>query len=231
MDLKVVHDTINFYINKEEGAYLSPAQIDDVLDRAQMALFNQYHTNPKIPSKAQSELYGESQRIDDALSQFKEKQTFNNAQTQTPPGVITLNTDYQHLIALYTTSYNNSLGRNVYSSVEVLVEDELIDRLESQVVPVSSDPIAVMSKQNKIQLFPEVPSSGAVYYFRRPAKPVFAFTQNGRVITYNQSGSTQLEWKDMDINNIISIALSYYGLNMSNQNIVQFAELKNSQGQ
>jgi hypothetical protein len=35
----------------------------------------------------------------------------------------------------------------------------------------------------------------------------------------------------MDINNIISTALSYFGLNFSSQEVMQFAELKNAQGQ
>jgi hypothetical protein len=40
-----------------------------------------------------------------------------------------------------------------------------------------------------------------------------------------------MPWKDMDVNNIISIALSYFGLNFSSQEVIQFAELKTAQGQ
>jgi hypothetical protein len=230
MDLKVIHETIDFYLNKAQQGYVTPEEKDLVLDRAQIVLLNQYHTNPKIPSRAQANLLGESQRIDDALSLFKAKYTFSNLQTD--GGIIDLPANYLHLLALYTTTYNSSLGRNVYSGVQVLNEEELIERLESQVIPVSSsDPVAIMNSQNRIQLFPEVGSSGAVYYIRRPNRPVFAYTMSGRTVVYNLAGSTQLEWRDMDVNNIISIALSYYGLNFSSQEIMQFAELKNQQGQ
>lgn len=230
MNINDVHNVILFYLNKDQQAFITHEEIDETLDRAQMTLFDQYHTNPKTAVNTPVETYGASQRIDDALSVFKQKYTFNSVAT--PNGIITLPSNYQHLIALYTTTYNSTLARNIYSAVQVLSEDELIERLESQVIPVSTeDPVAIMNSQNMIQLFPEVPSTGAVYYFKRPAVPVFGYTQAGRNITYNPLTSTQLEWKDQDINNIIVIALQYYGLNMKAADIVQFGQVKEAQGQ
>ena len=230
MNINDVHKTILYFVNKEQNAFITPAEIDLVLDKAQLVLFNQYHTNPKLPSNVQAKNYGDSQRIDDALSAFKSKYTFTSLTS--PSGVVTLPADYMHLISLFTTVYNAQLGRNVYSSVQVMNEEELIERLESQVIPVTADdPIAIMNSQNRIQLFPEAPATGGVYYFRRPAVPVFGYTQSGRTITYNPLTSTQLEWRDADIMNIIVIALSYYGLNMSSEMIAQFANVKEVQGQ
>lgn len=230
MDINTIHSTILFYLNKEQNGYVTHEEIDEVLDRAQMVLFNQYHTNPKLPAQAQANVYGESQRMDDALSPFKASYTLNAGNT--PGGLITLPAGYMHLINLYTTTFNSQLGRNVYSGVQMLSEEELVERLESQVIPVTSeDPVGIMLSQNRIQLYPATTATGQVNYFTRPVKPVFAYTQVGRVITYNQAGSTQMLWKDMDINNIISTALSYFGLNFSSQEVMQFAELKNAQGQ
>lgn len=230
MDLKVIHDTILFYLNKEQNGYVTHGEIDSVLDKAQLVLFNQYHTNPKLPSQAQAALYGESQRIDDALSLFKAKYTFTPVSS--PSGVVTLPSDYMHLLSCYTTVYSSQLARNVYSGVQVLSEEELIERLESQVIPVSvDDPVGIMNNQNKIQLFPEQGQTGGVYYLRRPVAPVFVYTQSGRTVTYNQGASTQLEWRDFDVSNVISIALSYYGLNLSSAEVMQFAQLKIQEGQ
>lgn len=230
MDINDIHSVILFYLNKEQNGYVTHEEIDEVLDRAQMVLFNQYHTNPKLPAQAQANVYGESQRMDDALSPFKSSYTLNAGNT--PGGLITLPAGYMHLINLYTTVYNSQLGRNVYSGVQMLSEEELVERLESQIIPpTADDPVGIMLSQNRIQLYPSTTATGQVNYFTRPVKPVFAYTQVGRVITYNQAGSTQMLWKDMDINNIISTALSYFGLNFSSQEVMQFAELKNAQGQ
>lgn len=228
MNIQDTHNLILLIVNKEQNAYLSHEDIDLVLDRAQLALFNQYYTNPKLPPNAQPYTYGNNQPIDDALSPFKSKYTF----TTSSNGIVTLPNDFMHLLSAYTTVYNSTLARNVYSAVQVLNEEELIQRLESQVIPITNDdPIGIMNSQNRIQLFPEQVSSGGVYYFRRPLAPVFAYTQSGRVITYNSGSSQDLEWRDSDVLNVISIALSYYGLNMSSQDVMQFAELKNQQGQ
>ena len=182
-------------------------------------------------------MYGESQRIDDSLSAFKASSSF----TSSSSGYITLPSNYMHLIALNTSLYNNNLGRNVISAVQVLNEEELIGRLESQVIPVTdSDPVCIMTNTNKILLFPSVEHSGTLYYFRRPTAPKFGYSQTGRTITYNPNdynsstqptGSIQMEWRDYDIMNIISIALSYIGITSNSADLTRFAELKIQQGQ
>jgi len=59
---------------------------------------------------------------------------------------------------------------------------------------------------------------------RRPAKPVYGYTTSGRTIIYNPATSTQLEFTDVYINNIISIALKFWGINMAEQDIQVFAQ-------
>lgn len=230
MTIQDTHKLVQFIINKEQNGFISHEEIDSVLDRAQLALFNQYHTNPKTPAQAQISLYGESQRIDDSLSPFKAKYTFTNSESA--GGVITLPANYMHLISAFTTVYSSTLAKNIFSAVQVLNEEELIERLNSQVIPVTSDdPICIMNAANKIQLFPDVPQTGGVYYFRRPLPPKYNYTISGRTETFVSNGSQDLEWRDFDALNVIMIALSYYGINLSNQQLVQFAELKNAQGQ
>lgn len=239
MNIKQIHDIILFYITKAQQGMITHAEIDAVLDRAQLSVWNKYHANPKIftiPGRKDNMGYGDSLRMDDALTPFKKTYTFTTGDTAS--GIITLPSDYMHMIAIQTTQFNNTLNRNVYSAVEVLNEEELIERLESQVLPVSLDePICILQAPSsagnprRVQLFPEQPQSGKVYYFKRPAVPVFGFTQSGRTITYDPLTSTQLEWNEADINNIIVEALSYYGLNLQSTEIIQFAENKIAQGQ
>lgn len=230
MNINDIHNTILFILDKEQDGFVTHGEIDDMLDRAQLVLFNQYFNNPKIPASAQPQSYTQNQRVHDSLSAFKQRATFVNGDT--PSGVLTLPVDFMNLLSLYTTVYNNTLARNVYSAVQILAEDELIMRLESQVIPVTADdPIGIMNKENKIQLFPEIAQSGGIYYLRRPVKPVFGYTQSGRTITYNSGTSTQLEWKQNDIMNIIVIALQFLGFNLSANDVVQFADAKDKQGQ
>lgn len=238
MTIQDIHTFILLALNKPQNAYLSHEEIDAVLDRAQMSQFNEYYS-PKSNNLNQPPVmgYGETQKINDALSPFKSTYTF----TSTSGGVVTAPSDYMYLISLYTTTYSNVLSRNIYNPVQVLNEEELIFRLNSQVIPVTTDdPICIMNSGNAIQLFPDsVSQVGKMFYFRRPKVPKFGYTQSGRVVTYNSTqydpstaptGSQQLEWREADINNIIIKSLAYYGLSISNNDIIQFSENKNQQG-
>lgn len=232
MTIDQVHKVIRYYIKKSIEGYITPDEIDLVLDRAQMALFNDYYSNVKQfqPMAEHAAVgYGATQRINDALAPFKGKYTF--LESDTASGIVNLPSGYMYLISLHTTRYVSSLGRNVTYGVQVVNEEELADRLESQIVPVDlTGPIAILNAANKIQLFPDVPQSGYAYYFRRPLAPKFNYTQLGRVVTYTSSGSQDLEWGEQDINNVISKALSYYGISMQSQDIIQYGEIKDKEG-
>lgn len=239
MTIKAVHDIILYYLDKEQTGYITPEEIDAVLDKAQLALFNEYLYNPKLPAQNQPNRYGQNQRVNDSLSPFKETYTFTELDTVS--GVLDLPADFMQLNAVYSSVYDNTLSRNVIYPIQVLTEEELIGRLESQVIPISySDPVCIMNNNKQIQLFPDEPHSGKVYYWRRPKAPRFGYTVAGRFVSHdptpynastNTDGSIDLEWIDTDINNIISKALSYYGLNLSSGDVQQFAEAKNAQGQ
>jgi hypothetical protein len=77
-------------------------------------------------------------------------------------------------------------------------------------------------------LYPAATQSGFYNYLRRPATPVLGYTQaeGSRTITYNPNTSTQLEFTDVYINNIMSRALKFWGINMAEQDIQQFAQIQ-----
>lgn len=230
MRIDKVHDFMDFIIDKQMQAYYSPPEKDSLLDRAQMTWYMELYGNPRqyqpgryTPNMA----YGVSQKINDSLSPFKVVATF----TSDSSGVVTLPSNYIHLLALNTTESNADAGRNVLRPVQILNEDELIERLESQVCPVSlSDPIGIESSSKKILLYPEVAQVGKIYYMRKPVAPVYDFTQAGRVITYVNVTSTQMEWDEPNMNTIIAKALGYVGINLGAQDIIQLMELKDKQG-
>lgn len=221
---------MDFIIDKQVEAFYTPAEKDAMLDRAQMSFFMEMYGNPRqyqpshyVPSVS----YGVSQKINDCLSPFKMVASF----TSDSGGVITLPNDYIHLLALNTNETSTDAGRTVFRPVQILNEDELISRLESQVCPVSlADPVGIENSSKKIQLFPLTQQVGTIYYLRKPVAPVFGFTQVGRVITYSPGTSTQLEWDEPSTNTIMIKALQFIGVNLQATDIVQYTESKDKQG-
>lgn len=218
MDLQTAYNFLNFEVNKVFTAYYSPGDYDLVVDRAQMSLFNDYYDQ-----------FGASQRLNDALAPFKK--TFQFTQSATPGGFIITPTDYEHLLSIYTTVQNAITGLPQNRPVPIVNEDEKVARDNSQIYPPSlTDPYAMITQNWDVQLFPMVPQAGVMYYLARPAAPKFVYTiVSGRVPLYDPINSVQLQWADKDVNSILIKALSILGINVNEQSIIQYAEMKSQQ--
>jgi hypothetical protein len=163
--------------------------------------------------------YGTTQIIHDAIRKLRVQKSFTSDST----GLVTFDADYLHLIGgAYTVS-----GSTI-NNVRFLNEDELALALKSQLRAVStSNPIAIDASVG-FRLYPAATQAGIYNYLRRPATPVLGYTQasGSRTITYDPLTSTQLEFTDVYINNIISRALKFWGINMAEQDIQQFAQIQ-----
>lgn len=217
MDLNEVYILLNFYLNKAQGSWYPPEELTRIVDRAQKTLYNTYYTK-----------YATSQRLDDALAPFKVD--FQFTLVTTPGGLIPTPDGYLDLLGIYTLVTG---GDNITRKrpVEIVSEEELIYRLNSQVVEVTfNDPIGIIKENWNVQLYPSQPQAGIMMYLREPVAPVYAYALvSGRVIVYNQGASTQLEWSDKDIEAIILIALNGLGINLGEADILQWSEIKTQQ--
>jgi len=81
-----------------------------------------------------------------------------------------------------------------------------------------------------IQFSPNDLYSANIIYLKKPADMVWGYTvSNGRA-EYSEALSTQPEWSDTDMNEIIYLALSYIGVNLKDPDVSQFAQLKTQTG-
>jgi hypothetical protein len=81
-----------------------------------------------------------------------------------------------------------------------------------------------------IQFSPNNIYSANIIYLKKPQDMFWGYTiVNGRPI-YSEALSTQPEWNDTDINEIIYLALSYIGLNIKDGDVAQFANQKTQTG-
>lgn len=212
-------DYLNFFINKFTGSYYTIAECVQVLDRGQMSLYEDLQ--PK---------YATSQRIKDALAPFKAYYNFTPANTISGVIVVPSNSNYLNLLDVQI-SYAIS-NYTVYYQPTMMNEDERAPRLNSQIDPVTiTNPAAEILAPRYIRLYPTPVAlngyTGTVTYFRRPVAPVFGYTTiSQRVIVYNPATSTELEWGEQWHNVIIIKALNSIGINIGEQDIQNFAQIK-----
>lgn len=219
MDLEIYHNTLNFYINKYQGRYYTPDELDKVLDNGSLSLFSELR--PK---------YATSQRMQDAMAPFLATYDFTTANSISGTTVIPSDRDFVALLAIDIT-YNISGRGTIYESVPIVSKDEKAIRLRSQLDPVTdTSPIAEVIAPRYYRIYPLQGYNGTITFFRRPVAPHFAYTTiSGRVIVYDPANSTQLEWGDDFAQSVILKSLESIGINISDQEIIQFAEAKTMQ--
>lgn len=237
MDLLVIHQAIDFFAEKSQLGYLSPEEKDKRLHEAQMKRFTELFGNPNEYAKGDANgriHYGKSQKVHDSLLPFKKQATFTTGNFTS--GVYTLPADYLHLLSMDINISDDDAPNGVtYEAVDFILEDRWSERKKSQLIPVSATrPIARLmmntTPAKAIEMFPAQGYAGTIYYMKKPAAPVFDYTLVGRVITYNQGGSTQMEWDDEEINNVIAKAMQFLGVNLQAGELIQFFQQKDAAG-
>lgn len=203
-----INDLYNLYqyiVRKERGVFVTPNQFSANLNTAQQDAYSEYFKG-----------YGANQEIHDALRVFKVYLPF----TSSSSGFVTYSSDYYHLLGSPFTVTGSTVN-----SIRFINEDELPFALTSQLRPVTTAyPIAVDTSTG-FSIYPQSTQIGAYFYLKRPTTCVLGYSQAGRVITYDASTSTQLEWEEIYWNHILALALKYAGINMSEDGILKFSEI------
>ena len=213
MTIQEIQDFIDLITAQERGGFNTYAEKDAALDRASLTLFEVYRAK-----------YATSIEAKEALSPFRVRYDY----TTDGNGEITLSIgqEFVHLLSMdvMVNDPDTPSGFNDDRRYPVMFpnEDELADRLNSQIkTPTRTSPIADIIGVGSYNLYPQVVHSGTIYYLKRPATPVFSYTQVGRVITYDPNTSVQLEWTEPYLNNVIFLALRYLGINLNNEYLNQ----------
>lgn len=200
---------MRYVVRKERSVFLTIDQAMSVLDAGQLEVFEDYF-----------KMYGVDQIIHDAINPFKVNYQFTSA----VDGTVTLPSDYLHLLPNVFTVSGSTVNK-----VRFVNEDEWVDAITSQLRPVSVTKPIAKDYQEGFNLYPQSQQTGFLTYMRRPATPVYAYTQVGRTITYNAADSVQLEFSDIYIDKIIAKALGYIGINMTEPEITQFGNIKDKE--
>jgi hypothetical protein len=211
LDLKVAYNQLLFWVNKAQGLWYPPEELDAIVHKGQLSFYEDCFDR-----------YGVGQRLTDALAPFKKPSLpFTTSST----GLLTTPDDYLDLISIYTTV------NGVRRPCPLVNEDEVTYRVNSQVIPNTiNNPFAEITKDWDFQLYPQVQHTGAISYFRRPVAPVFVYTLvSGRVIVYDQGASTQLEWADTQIQSLLIWTLRSIGINVGEKDIQEFSDQVNKE--
>lgn len=215
-NLNQIHEFISYVVRKERGQFVTDPEIDECLNYGQWDEYNlQWATYEK---------FGE---LPECLEPFKKTLQFDNATSVL--GKITKPSDYQYYLNGYTITYDNVRQQSNTNAIVPIEDVELSAALKSQLRPVSTSKPKMISTSTTWNLYPQVPQAGYITYLKTPATPNAVYTYVGRDPEYDAGASTQLEWRDSHVNVIIMRALSTIGINLSVNDIVEYAEMKSKE--
>ncbi len=214
LNLQDVFNELNFYINKFTGSFYTIPELENLVDIGQMGIYSDF--KPK---------YAESQLAKEILSPFRATYNFT---TQVSGYVVVPDSNYLDLLDLQI--FFMISNREVFFQPQALNEDNRADVLNSQENPVTiTNPAMEQTAPKTFRLYPINPNgyNGTVTYLTRPIKPVFGYSViSGRVIVYNPNTSTQLLWRDSEIQSIIIKSLQAAGINLRAEDVMAWSQAK-----
>ena len=225
MTIDQVYKFIDFTIKKSNaGGYLTPDEFNLIINRAQIQYFNKLYGNQNdyrydrpVPKIA----YAITEKISNSLSVFLSDST---TLTIDANGQVNIPNDL-----FQTVSITKTISGIDYEITRV-EQDRVANNLTSAYdAPDTKFPIYTQLR-TKFQFYPKNLASANLYYLKQPTDMLWAYTIVSNRPQYDAANSVQPLWKDMDMNEIIYIALSYVGINLKDGEVSQFAQLKTQTG-
>lgn len=239
-----IHDLIKFIGNKDfNGNFYKPDHFNLTIEAVNIDYFKLKHGLPEdYQLGAASARFAEmqagrivprqyvdaTQKLSDDLRKFKEA-ALNQSVVD---GKFLIPTNYVHCLAI-SYNYSRTIDGEVKTlsrPVEILTEDQWADRMGNWIKkPTTKRPIAII-RQTHIYIEPSTINAVDWYYLRLPVKPVFAYTVVKDELVYDVGNSTEFEWPAVNHMDLVRLLLSYLGINLREQQLIQYAEMQKMKG-
>lgn len=245
VDVDVLYRFIRYIIKKESTGHLSPDEYNRLLPRGVEDFFNYEYGLPQDykPGKPLPDVAWEiTQKISDDLRPLKTIIENHPVTTGARSGEAAIPSDYVHYAShVYwqrdgTCSNENPCPRRI----EIFPEDIFWDRVcHPNKAPTLKKPIGVYYADH-IKLFPNTMDVIQLVYLRYPKTPFRDYTivsdddvyaDNAGGVAVQAGGPTQqIELPEIITNQIARIILSYIGINLREQMLLQYAEMIKAKG-
>ena len=227
MNLEQVRKTI-VLIAGEDGtkAFLGPNQFTTALQLASLKHFKiklglpeEYQPGMPYPSQA----FEITQRITEDMRRFKVTSGWHLSAPLVVGlnGVVVYPSDY-YIASIASTFFDD--GSDLLERDLVILSDlEYQDRVTTvHTKPDFMFPICKMIAEG-ILVNPKEISHIHLGYLRLPTSPVYAVTTDNGYNEYDSSGSTELDWDDMNVMDIISLIMAGIGIKIQNTDVLEYA--------
>lgn len=227
MNINEVYKIVSYLVDKYQGTYLSPDDFNMVINMAQRQYLNYMtedgsgHMGMRLGRKAGTLI---TTPVVESLSIFMKEATLPvTSQIATQPS------DLYTTVSVRTT--------NELKGIRRVTQDKIVEFLSDPIdPPTTSDPIYT-EIGDTYKIYPNTVTSIKIAYIKIPVDMRWGYTGS---LVYNSSvydpitnptGSTQPEWNDKDMEDIIYRAVGIIGINLKDGDLQRAAQLVKTQGE
>jgi hypothetical protein len=237
MTLFEAFNFMNFVLDKDyNGQVLKPDYFNLLLQTSNLSYYKlkfglpeEYQPGQPVPRQA----VDVSRKLSDDLRNFKKESivTVDGNNVGVFPG------DYSHMdSARYGRAVTIDGNPETYwQPLEMLTSDEMASRRSNYTKrPTEKNPVGEYipdsAGNSGIRIYPTSIAQVTFVYYRLPLKPVFAYTIVDDEIQYDSGSSVEWEWPEDCHVDLIRIMSSDMGINVREQLITEFSEMKQQKG-
>jgi hypothetical protein len=231
MNINEVYEFLQYISDKNQSGNLTPKEFNVSMPRAlnEWVMTQYNNVNNVAPNKKG---WQRNQGVTDKLKFLIVRKPYFNVDNT---GVLVLPDDYLHLSSIVYKYKINKDGNTFVRpiNVDITRDNEVASFLGSYIyqkkIEAKKYVLAVMY-DDSIQFYPENIGVVDFTYLRKPVNPVWAYTlQNGRPV-YDPINSVNLEAPEEAVNEIVMMCASYLGMNLRENDLIQYSEMKQQKG-
>lgn len=187
----------------QSGNTVTPAQFPLIADQAQLLPFEQDRL-----------IFLKTGESSDYLDWFL-KNTIINPSVFT--GYANYPSDFQHTAGV--RSYYNGSER----TVDLVTNKAWGDIQQSELEPATLLFPKYTEFNSEYRFLPRNIGIVMLDYWKRPVKPIWAYTIVNNVPVYNPTGSVDFEWPEFALNRVMSVYLQLIGINLQSKELLAFS--------
>jgi hypothetical protein len=222
MTINEVYKLVSYLVDKYQGTYLSPDEFNQVINMAQRQYLSFLTDDTGSPSRNPKNPVGMSTSavLGETLSGFMVESTLTITSQLSPKPNNLFKT-----VAIRTTDDNYA--------VRYISEDRVASYIGNAIdAPTLTEPVYFELGSN-YKFYPSTLATAKLTYIKEPQTLFWAYTGN---LSYDAANSVpannaDLEWGDVDVNEIIYRAIGIIGINLKDGDLVRASMMVKNDGQ
>tara|TARA_R110000796_G_scaffold23144_1_gene66653 strand:- start:1609 stop:2319 length:711 start_codon:yes stop_codon:yes gene_type:complete len=223
--IDTIYKTVLTILNKENQGYISPTEYNLLASNVQQEIFRSYFEDENLDKNKENR--GISNRGYSNLP-FNQRQRITPFAKQSPlstTSITTTHTVFDKPTDLYLLE-DNGVSSSTGKLISEVERSSVVTLMNTEAAPTTSYPV-YEDVGKKLQVYPKTIESISLRYIRKPLEPKWTYylLDNGGEV-YNPANASfqDFELHPSEFSNIVIRMLSYSGVTLREEQVVQIAE-------